>query len=721
MNDHSRTGAFVCSCADSCAVDLEGVRDRLGGFDVAASGDLLCGDEAFADLEELVDEKDLEDVVVTCPVDSAQDRLETISEDDGPAVHFVDQREAAGWVHDERAATEKIGRLLEARRSSLASASEPRQLTREDGRRIAVVGDATFATQLPDEAGVSLIADGAEFADTAVDLEDVAVERGRVIDVEGSFGRYELTIEARVTDDCVDCQACVALGPDDGVTSTPVDIDPDVEGGPWADICPTDAIDLSGVRRTIVVDQVVYPEADDATATPATDRDSGPLPRIPRGGKRGFYTDTGPETVARITDLLAGESEPAPLELSMDVCAAGDSGERGCTVCHETCPHEAVVRPTPDSVIFDESACLACGACTSSCPTGAVQLADRSNERLAREVEALVDTDSDGGLLDWSGPAIDPQVVAFVCNERAERALERYGRNLAAEADEGLYHPILPVSVDCTDTVGEGHVLHALAAGADGVAILGCGSSCLHAGPDPKQELVDRLNRATTDLGLGERVAFMAPDPDDFTGFREALSAFVDDLEPTPVPAGEHVSEGVGPDAIDPHPAYATHTWALESVQVLLEYVDADHEVVRGLETFGRVSVSDDCGLTPTCSSLCPTDALRTREGRLEFDHARCLNCGLCETGCPEAAITVEPGLDVSMLARTDGVAAESADRWQPVHEGAMVECHRCGEPFASEVTIERLKERAPGIEVPALEGHVFEYCTDCKAELPIR
>ncbi len=711
-----RIGTFVCSCADTCEIDIEGVREDLTDIEVAASSDQLCSEETLADLEELVDDRDLEDVIVSCPAASAQKKLQGL-EDEGTSVHFVDQREAAGWVHDERAATEKTRRLLDARRAALTVDRKGATLTREDGRRVAVIGDAAFATQLPEAAAVTLIADGDEFADVEADLEGVDLVRGRVVSLEGSFGRYELTLEACVTDDCIDCQACVHAGPEGAVTSRPVDVAPDAADGRWVDVCPTDAIDLTGVRRTITVDQVVVPEGVSIGSTRG--RSSGkPLPGVPRGGKRGYHTGTDAATVAAVTDLLEGGSEPAPLELAKDVCAAGDAGKKGCTVCHEACPHDAVVRPTEDSVVFDENACLNCGACTSSCPTGAVQLAGRPNERLAREVEALVDQEPSGGFFDRSGPAIEPQVLAFVCSERAERALERYGRLAASGRADGSYHPLLPVSVDCTDTVGEAHVLHALAAGADGVAILGCGSSCLHSGPDPKRTFVDRMNQATADLGLGERVAFLAPEPDNPEGFREPLSAFVDDLEPTPIPPGEHESDGVVAGVTDSQPDYATHDWALESVQALLEYLEPDREVIRGLETFGRMSVSDACGLTPTCSTLCPTDAIRNQGGALEFNHARCVNCGLCESGCPETAITMESGLDLSLLA-SDTQAGD--DGWRQVYEGDLHECPRCGEAFASTATIERLKERSPGVEVPALEEHIFEYCTDCKSELPIR
>ncbi|MFW5918463.1 MAG: hydrogenase iron-sulfur subunit, partial [Haloferacaceae archaeon] len=322
------------------------------------------------------------------------------------------------------------------------------------------------------------------------------------------------------------------------------------------------------------------------------------------------------------------------------------------------------------------------------------------------------------GWLPWTGGSgIDTQVVAFVCSEYAADRLRAYGRRAARDGDIS-YPPILPVNVSCTDTVGEAHVMHALAVGADGVAVVGCGSDCLHSGPDPKADLVDRLNRATRDLGLGERVAFVAPEPGRPEAFVEELSTFVTEtLEPSPVPAGEHEATG-DVDGDRPNPAFDSHGWTLESVRVILEHATPERTVIRGLKDFGVMNVNDACTLTPTCSNLCPTDAIRrTSDGQLQFNHERCVNCGLCEDGCPETAITMEPGLDRSLLPEN----REDDDPWTTVHEDEMLECVRCGKPFASAASAEKVEaevgDLVEGI-APDAEHSVFEYCGDCRARL---
>ncbi|MFB6161198.1 MAG: hydrogenase iron-sulfur subunit [Haloferacaceae archaeon] len=699
-------GAFVCSCDDTCAIDLEGAREGVRDVEVVASSRLLCED-GLAGMERVIDEYDLDHLIVGGCDDGCRRTFRDLAADAGlhpESVVFLDHREGAGWVHAEPAATDKTARLVNAAHAGLREEAVSRTVARDAGDAVAVVGDAEAAAALADGADVTLVADGRDLTDAEVP-DGVAVERGRVAGIEGAYGDFEVTLVARVTEDCVSCMKCVREGPDGLVTRTPVDVAPAATGGEWVEVCPTDAIDLDGVERTLSVDQVVAPDAE---------------PRS-RGGQVGFHA--GPvdaATLATVERRLGGVEKPDHLELEMDVCAAGESSQVGCTACTDACPHGAVERPTVDAVSFDKVACQDCGACTSACPTGAVQLREPSNRRLAREVEALLTAPETGGgwLFDRGGGGIDTEVVAFVCSERAARTLREYGRRAAAGADLA-YPPVLPVRVNCTDAVGEAHVLHALAAGADGVALVGCGEDCLHAGPDPKVALVERLDRTTRDLGLGERVAFLAPDPDAPGRFVADLRAFVDGLEDSPVPSGEHEATGVL-DADRPNPAFDTHGWALESVRALLGHVDPPREVVRGLATFGRMEVNDDCTLTPTCSTLCPTDAIRrTDAGDLQFNHERCVNCGLCEAGCPETAITVRGGLDLSLLPENRPGADDPA--WRTVHEGEMLECVRCGEPFTSVGSAAKIRaevgDLVEGI-APESERSVFEYCGDCRATL---
>jgi len=694
-------GAFVCSCGGTCDIDLEGVRDGVEEVDVVASSELLCQDGLGA-MSQVIEEYDLDHLIATTPEPSCQRRIRGLADDHGlhpDATFFVDHRETCSWVHDSAAATDKTARLINATAAGMQEEAISRTVSREAGRQVAVVGDPETAAALADTAEVTLVADGADFADTE-GLGGVSVERGRVTAVEGSYGEFEVTLEARVTDDCIDCLDCVREGPDGMVTEFPVDIDPGAPDGEWVDVCPTDAIDLSGVERTLEVDQVVYPDGPSRT----------------RGGEVGYYTgpaDAG--TVAAVESRLGGIEKPQFLDLEMDVCAAGASSQEGCTACSDACPHGAVARPAVDEVAFDQVACQNCGACTSACPTGATKLREPSNERIAREVEALLEGE-DGGWLPWGEEAIGTQVVAFVCSEYAAERLRAYGRDAARGADVS-YPPILPVRVNCTDTVGEAHVMHALAAGADGVAIVGCGGSCLHSGPDPKAELVERLNRATRDLGLGERVGFFAPERE-HGPFVEELSTFAEvTLEESPVPAGEHEATG-GVEGTDrPNPAFDSHGWTLESVRAILDHVTPEREVIRGLEDFGVMEVNDSCTLTPTCTNLCPTDAIRrTENAELQFNHELCVNCGLCEEGCPETAITMDGGLDLSLLPENRG-----GEAWLTVHEDEMLECVRCGKPFASAASASKIEEEVGDLVeglAPDSEHSVFEYCGDCRSRL---
>lgn len=734
-----RTGTFVCSCADSCDIDLEDAREGVRGVDVAASSSMLCGD-GLDGLAAVVDDRDLDEIVVTCPEPAAQDRIRDTATELGvhpDAVEFVDQREGAGWVHDASAATDKTARMVNAAAAGMAHEAGPGNHTQEAGDRVLVVGDAEAAVALAEEADVTLVADGEDLSD-APDLDEVTVERGRPVGVTGEFGNFRVELQAGVTEDCISCMKCLKEGPDEHMTARPVDIDPDAPRGDWEECCPVDAIAVDGTAREIEVDQVVWPAAT----------------RQARGGRVGFYTgpvDAG--TVSAVSSLLGGVSKPDFLDLAMDVCAAGASSKQGCTECVDACPHEAVSRPRVDEVSFDKTACQNCGACTASCPTGAVQLREPSNERIAREVEALVTptVDDDGGWLFGRGgeAGVETPVVAFVCSERAAEALSEFGRR-AARGDDVTYPPILPVQVNCTDTVGEGHVMHALASGAAGVAIVGCGGECLHSGPDPKAELVDRLNRATRDLGLGERVGFFAPEAGDPGAFEEELGRFVvETLEETPVPAGEHEATGriaVGPGDADgssavatdggtvpgddpgeggpstigpdlgprPNPDFDSHAWTLESVRAILEHAEPERDVIRGLKDFGSVEVSDACTLTPTCSNMCPTDALHrdTETADLLFSHERCVNCGLCEEGCVEDAITVEPGLHLDQLPERN-----AGEPWRVVFDGAMRECAMCGKPFASEGSAAKVQEEVgDAVAGMAPEGeNIFDYCDDCR------
>lgn len=719
------TGAFVCSCVDTCELDLEAVRNGIEGVDVIATSSHLCGEEGLPAMRDVVREHDLDELVITCPEAEIQADFRSLAAEmdlDRDAVSFVDQREGAGWVLPEAEATDKTARLINGSLARRKTTRSEESIHRDAGNRVAVVGDPAAAQALPPEADVTVFADGRDLSSHADQLQDAVVERGRVVSLDGRYGEFTVTVESRVTEDCVSCMKCVREGPDGKLTRYPVDVDPDAPEGEWTDCCPTDAIDMDGVRRTFEFDQVVYPAGEPRT----------------RGREIGYYTgpvDAG--TSLAVESLLGGVEKPKHLDLQMDACVAGDSGQPGCNDCVDACPHGAVERVGVDAVEFLEDACLNCGACTSACPTGAVTLREPSNEAIAREVEALVaptEGDSGGWLFGSETDGIETPVVAFVCSERAEGALREYGRLAATGETDAEFPPLLPVSVGCSDAVGEAHLLHALAAGADGVAVLGCGDECVHSGAESTRELVERCSRAASDLGLGDRFEFLSPVPDDVEGFAERVRSFVDGLVPSPVPAGDHEATGrldvVGGRSTDaplprgteegydrPNPPFSSHAWTLESVRAITDHAEPERDLIRGLKDFGYMEVAEGCTLTPTCQQLCPVDAIRRdmEAGRLEFNHELCVNCGICEQGCPEDVLTIHDGLDLSLLPE-----ARDGDPWVTTYEGDVIRCAGCGRPFATAESTDRMRDQVGDLigDLAPEDEDLFEYCSDCRSGL---
>jgi heterodisulfide reductase subunit A-like polyferredoxin len=98
---------------------------------------MLCGDGRDA-MDAVIDEHDLDQLVVTCPEPGIQRELREMATAHGlhpDAVEFVDQREGAGWVHEESAATDKtaVGSITEWQGTTV-DAGDSATVNTTDGR-----------------------------------------------------------------------------------------------------------------------------------------------------------------------------------------------------------------------------------------------------------------------------------------------------------------------------------------------------------------------------------------------------------------------------------------------------------------------------------------------------------------------------------------------------------------------------------------------------------
>ncbi len=131
-----------------------------------------------------------------------------------------------------------------------------------------------------------------------------------------------------------------------------------------------------------------------------------------------------------------------------------------CLTCVRSCPHQAMhfVLRRPQA---HPLACQVCGVCAAECPMDAIQIKDFQDAVVIREIS--------GNFTDRKFDTIVPQVVAFCCQNSAEKTLQQ----------ALLFREPLPIGfefikVPCAGKIDPDHVLHAFREGADGVVVLAC-------------------------------------------------------------------------------------------------------------------------------------------------------------------------------------------------------------------------------------------------------
>ena len=104
----------------------------------------------------------------------------------------------------------------------------------------------------------------------------------------------------------------------------------------------------------------------------------------------------------------------------------------------------------------------------------------------------------------------------------------------------------------------------------------------------------------------------------------------------------------------------------------------------------------------------CPSGALLDSQTapQLRFIEKNCVQCGLCETTCPEDAVSLVPRLLVA------------PERKQPVvlNEAKPWACIRCSKPFGTQKAIEAMLGKLAGHAM--FQGEALErlkMCSDCR------
>jgi len=355
--------------------------------------------------------------------------------------------------------------------------------------------------------------------------------------------------------------------------------------------------------------------------------------------------------------------KPKFFHYSADLCVRGRSGFTACNRCVQACPAGAI-SGLAERIEVDPFLCQGGGICATVCPGGALQYAyPRVEDSVARLRRLLMAYRDAGGA--------EPRLLIH----QAE----------APPDLETMPGQLLPFATEEIASLGMEFWLCALAFGARAVRL-----------QRPQRGFEPMLTALEVQLA-------------DANGLVSGLG----------FPWGVIDWEDRGEALM---PAIAPAVFAAAGGKRELLFLALDHLVaaaapeapeieLAGSATLGEILVDPGkCTLCVSCASVCPRGAVTAEEERpaLRFFEAHCVQCGLCQQACPEHAIQLRPRLLLDAQARARG---------RILHQEQPFECIRCGKPFATRSSIDKVMARLQDHPMFADEAarRRLQMCGDCR------
>ncbi|MBJ6136007.1 4Fe-4S binding protein [Marinobacter litoralis] len=378
----------------------------------------------------------------------------------------------------------------------------------------------------------------------------------------------------------------------------------------------------------------------------------GGAPAFPSHQKRNGYFWADPnkagelERIALTARDRVGEFEKTVyFRLEESLCAHSRAKKPGCTRCLDVCPTEAIFS-AGDHVQIDSDICAGCGSCAAVCPTSAINMTETPFEALTKALDVMAkvyrEQTQESPRLLFHSLSAGTEAIAY---------LARY--------DHGLADDLIPMGLEHTDRIGHAEIMAAFGAGYAEVLILADNETDRRA-VAAEVELAQAMLKGTHNAP--SRVRVIEPNelcnPGDNAG---RVS------EPVLLVGGRRDITRV-------------------TVAAMADKIEAPIPLPAGAP-YGAINIdSDKCTLCLACVSLCPTGALGDHPDRpeVQFTENACVQCGVCDSTCPETAITLIPQLDLSKEALSP----------RPLHGEEPYECIQCGTPFGVASTINRIIEK---------------------------
>jgi ferredoxin len=615
-------------------------------------------------------------------------------------IRFVNIRETGGWSKDAKAATPKLAALIAA--AQLPDPDPVPTVSYRSGGRCLVIGDADAAERaavmLSDRLDVSLLLERPGGALPQARMR--AVHVGRVVRANGWLGAFDITWERHNPIDpdlCTRCNACIAVCPEQAIDfSYQIDLSRCKSHRACVRACDAaGAIDFERAPESQTERFDLVLDLRDAPAFTMHAPPQGYLHAPSRDAQRLF------DAVLKLRELAGEFEKPKFFVYQPKLCAHSRNEVVGCRACIDVCSARAIASEatTGGGIRVEPHLCVGCGACTTVCPSGALGYAYPDAPQLGRRLRTLLATFAAAGGRDAA--------ILLHSQQRGAALIDQLGRAARVDASlNGVPARVLPLALWHTASVGLDLWLAAFAWGARQVFVLLTDEEA----PEYRAALAEQADLANTILaGLG-----LAGGP--HVRLDEARDAR--DLASLDAALRVRAAAGVARAATFAAQADKRTTLDLALDHLLGTAPLAPDSIALPASKqfagspFGAVVVdSAKCTLCLACVGACPEGALVDNPERpqLRFIERNCVQCGLCETTCPEDAIRLEPRL---LLA--DGGKARRQPR--VLNEAEPFRCVRCGKPFGTVKAIENMVLKLAGHAMfQGAAAERLKMCGDCR------